>query len=117
MEAKQGFDIKNVKNIKFQDVVVNTEQGPALTGENISNLEISGFGTLQPHQDAPVVLLKNVIDSWIHNAYPVKGTKNYLKVQGENAKGIVVSNNNFIHAEEPVVKNKSVPKDAVIVDK
>jgi len=117
MEAKQGFDIKNVKNIKFQDVVVNTEQGPALTAENISNLEISGFGTLQPHQDAPVVLLKNVIDSWIHNAYPVKGTKNYLKVQGENAKGIVVSNNNFIHTEEPVVKNKSAPNDGVIVDK
>jgi polygalacturonase len=116
IESKTGFDIKNVKNIKFKDVTVNTESGPSLIAENITNLEISGFGTLNPKENSPVVSLKNVVDAWVHNANPVTGTKLYLNVDGKKSKNIVVSNNNFINTKTVVNRSKSVSKDAVIKD-
>jgi len=114
MEAVKGFDIKNVKNIKFHNVVINTEEGPSLIAENITNLDVSGFGTLSPHKNSPVLTYKNIVDSWIHNANPIVGTKTYIKIDGEKSDNIVISNNNFINADKAIVYDKTVAKDAVI---
>ena len=114
IEAKKGFELRNVKNIKFSDIVVNTENVPALSADNVTNIEISGVGTLAPHKNSPIVTLNNVIDAWIHDANPIKGTNNYLEVSGKKTSGIVVSNNNFINAKKAVTTDKSVPKNSVI---
>lgn len=114
IEAKEGFDIKNVRHIKFSDVIVNTEKGPSLIAKNITDLELSGFGSIKPHQQSPVVSLQNIVDAWIHNANPVKGTTHYLKISGEKSSGIVVSNNNFLHTGQALLKDKNVPLNAII---
>jgi polygalacturonase len=116
IDAEDGFAIKNVKNITFHNVMVNTTRGPVLIGENVDNLEVEAIRTLSPHPDVPVVYLKDVQNAFIHDANPVPGTNQYLGVSGPLTRDIVVSGNNFRHVKIAVDKDSSVPENAVILE-
>ncbi len=53
IQAAQGFLIRNAKDIAFYDVRIDAAKGPAIYGNNIDGLEISGFRK-------PVMDLKSV---------------------------------------------------------
>jgi len=106
--AKTGFTIKEAKNIEFHNVQVNTATGPAISAENINNLEIEGVKTYTPQVGVPVVHLTNVDDAFLYNSFPRPGTDIYLKLSGEKTKNIALEGNNFRHVKTPVVKEKEV---------
>lgn len=113
IEAVEGFSVTNAKNIEFHNVTVNTQRGPVVTSENVDFLEIEGVKTLVPHEDTPVVQLKNVRHAFIHGANPVPGTTQYLKVTGTQSADIVLTANNFRQVRTPVSADRNVPADAV----
>lgn len=108
INAKKGFEIKDADHIEFHNVQVNTESGPSLIAENVNFLEIDGFKTLTPHEDAPVVKLKNVTDAYIHSNFAAPGTGVFLKLEGERSNNIILGGNNFLHVEKIIEKDKSV---------
>ena len=49
ISAAQGFLIRNAKDIRFHDVHIDTQKGPAVYGGNIEQMELSGFRSASPH--------------------------------------------------------------------
>jgi len=114
MDARRGFEFRNVDDIEFHHVTINAETGPALMGTNVNNLELNGVKTQYPQNGAPVVRLKNTRNVYVHGANPLPGTKEYLAVSGPECENIVVTGNNFQHVKNPVVLGREVPSQAVI---
>jgi len=109
LDAKTGFMVQQSKNIEFHNVQVNTEIGPSLTAILVENLTVDALKSYSPHDTAAVIDLKNVKDVFLYNAFPVKGTKTYLKLAGAQTENIAIGNNNFSNVKLAIEKNKDVP--------
>lgn len=55
IQAQTGMRCTNAKNIAFDDVIVDTDQGPALSIHNSSAIDSSRLRTLKPHDGTPLV--------------------------------------------------------------
>ena len=111
MEAKTGFTIKESKRIEFHNVEVNTELGPVLKAENVSNLIVDGVKAVRPLPATPVVDLTNVQQAFIYNSFPSAGTDIFLKVKGEKSRSIILNNNIFNNVKKPVESDRSVAEE------
>ncbi|RBQ04070.1 glycoside hydrolase family 28 protein [Pedobacter miscanthi] len=114
-EAKTGFAISNANNIEFHNVTVNTELGPSLKALKVNTLIIDGLKNNQPLPNAPVIDLTNISDLFLYNAFPVKETATYLKLNGAETKNIFLGNNNFRRMKEAVKKEKDVKAEIEII--
>ncbi|KAA5540895.1 glycoside hydrolase family 28 protein [Adhaeribacter rhizoryzae] len=108
IQAKTGFTIKEAKNIEFHNVQVNAATGPAITAENVNNIQIEGVKTYSPQPGIPVIKLTNVADAFIYNSSPRPGTEIFLQLAGDKTKSITLEGNNFRHVKTPVLKDKEV---------
>ncbi|MCX2452505.1 glycoside hydrolase family 28 protein [Pedobacter sp. PLR] len=108
LDVKTGFNINNSNRIEFHNVQVNTESGPSVKGSNVNDLTINGLKSYTPHQNIPVIDLKNVNNAFIYNSFPAVGTDLYLKLSGEKTKHITLGNNNFSNAKKAVLTEKEV---------
>lgn len=113
IDADKGFEIKNVNNIEFHNVTVNTSIGPVLKAETVRNLEIDGVKTLNSNSKSSTIELKNIEGAFIHSANPIPITTEYLNISGSQCKNIVILGNNFRNIRTAVVINSDVPKGAV----
>ena len=114
IDADAGLSCSEAKNIAFHDVRINTKKGPALIGENIAGLEIEGFETHAPHKDCAVVDLKNASDVFLHGCRAAAGTQVFLRLQGENTRGILLQANDLSRASSEFVTDESVPASAMM---
>jgi hypothetical protein len=55
IQAAKGFTCTNAKEISFLDVVINTDEGPALILRNATGIDSSRLRTQTPHQNVPLV--------------------------------------------------------------
>ncbi len=55
IQAAKGFTCTNAKEISFLDVVINTDEGPALILRNATDIDSSRLRTQAPHKDVPLV--------------------------------------------------------------
>jgi len=115
MDAKTGFSINNSSNIEFHNVTVNTELGASIKAVKVGNLIIDGLKSNKPHANAAVIDLTNVSDLFLYNAFPVKETVTYLKLNGAGTKNIFLGNNNFRRVKEAVKKEKEVSSNIEII--
>ncbi len=111
MEAKTGFTIKSAKRIEFHNVEVNTELGPVIKAENVSNIIVNGVKSFKPLAGTAIVDFTNVKDAFLYNSFPAVGTDVFLKVKGDKSAGITLNGNNFNNVKTPVEKDKSVTQN------
>ena len=55
VQATAGFTCTNTQGIAFNDVVIDTDEGPALTLHNSTEIEADRLKTGTPHQGVPLV--------------------------------------------------------------
>jgi polygalacturonase len=55
IQAATGFTCTNAQGITFNDVVINTDQGPAMTLHNSTQIDTTRLQTTAPHPDTPLV--------------------------------------------------------------
>jgi polygalacturonase len=110
IDADTGFSCKDAKGIAFHDVTVNTKKGPSLICENTEDLEIDGFRSAAPHDDAPIVLLTNVRNVYMHDCWAAQGTATFLSLKGADSRSIVLQDNNLKLAATAVAMDESFPK-------
>lgn len=108
LDAQTGFSLQYTNKIEFHNVQVNTQLGASLSANLTENLTIDGFKSYTPHDNAAIIELKNVKDLFLYNAFPVKGTHTYLKLNGEGTENITIGNNNFRNVKLAIEKNKDV---------
>ena len=114
MEAKTGFTIKNSKRIEFHNVEVNTQLGPVVKAENVSNLIVDGVKSFTPLTNTAIVDLTNVKDAFLYNSFPAAGTDIFLRVKGDKTSGIVLNGNNLKNVKMAIEKDKSVTENITL---
>jgi polygalacturonase len=55
VQAVSGFTVTNARGITFQDVVIDTAQGPALILRNAADVDATRLRTRTPHDGVPLV--------------------------------------------------------------
>jgi polygalacturonase len=113
-DAQTGITIREAKNIELHQVRVTTRQGPALTAENLTGLEVDGIKTLNPIKDVPLLSLVNVQNAYIHNCLPVSGTDLFISAKGNGTKDIVIKNNQLKFVQRPLVKEATITENITV---
>ena len=112
-DAKTGIVIKEAKNIELHQVRVKTQQGHALSVENVQDLEIDGFKTLHS-SDVALISLTNVKNAIVHNCWPLTKTPIFLMVKGKQTSDVRVVNNHLQYVIKSLVKTEEVDQAIVV---
>jgi polygalacturonase len=113
-DAQTGITIREAKNIAFHQVRVTTKQGPALTAENLTGLEVDGLKTFNPIKYIPMMSLVNVQDAYIHNCLPVSGTDLFISAKGKDTRDIVIKNNQLKFVQRPLLKEATITENITV---
>ena len=107
-QCQKGIVVKEARSISFHDVTVTTNEGPALTTENVVGLEIRNVKSLKPLPDVPLLLLKNTVDAFVTNCWPVANTGTFIELKGERTDLVTLKSNNLGNTATPLVKGDEV---------
>jgi hypothetical protein len=112
--AKQGFVIKDAKDVRLRSVQVDAASGPAFIAERVDNLSLFDVGTLAPHPGTPVVDLNDVKNGVLRGCLAVAGTEVFAQVRGPATQSILIDGNHLAGVKTPVAIAKEA-KGRVVV--
>lgn len=115
LQSKTGFVIRDAKNVSINGVTVSADEGPAFIVDKVSDLRITDIRTQKPEAANPVLSVSEAKDIFIRDCYPLAGSSSFLKVEGKDCEGIVMSGNCLTRLQKPL----DIPEDlkkAVIVE-
>jgi polygalacturonase len=115
LDANTGFTIQYTNKLAFHNVQVNTLSGPSLSATLVGDITIDGFRSYTPHNNVPILDLKNVKDLFLYNASPIKGTTTFLKLSGAGTENITIGNNNFRNVKSAIEKTEDVLEKVVVI--
>jgi polygalacturonase len=90
-ERIEGFYCKNIKDIAFRNVRVNTKKCPVFVFENTEGLEIDGFRTATVDANRPVIELRQVKTALIDARGDTESDVPFIKISGSQTKNIQLS--------------------------
>ncbi|HDP99324.1 MAG TPA: glycoside hydrolase family 28 protein [bacterium] len=111
-----GFFIRHAKNIKLTDVSLSFEKPDhrsVIWCDDVSNLELAGIQAQSTATAVPFFSLKNVRDAWIHGCKPLNAIETFLRVDGSDSEGIILSENFLKSVRTEIVQRNEVAKHAV----
>ncbi len=114
IEAEKGLSCESGRNIAFRDVRINTAKGPALICKGVDNLEIEGFETLTPHDNAAAIDLTDATGAFIHGCRAAPGMGTFLQLGGPKTRDILLLGNDLRSASSAIEMQDEVPTSAVI---
>lgn len=102
LDSQSGFDLSDVSQIEFRNVIVNTEKGPALRIQRGRHLDLSGFKTYQPHAGVAVVSMDRVQQVFVHGcSAPVK-TDIFMEVDQASREAVWMEGNDFREVDHAI---------------
>jgi len=110
---RAGFFACNVRRLRFHNVEVTDQLGPAFILTDAADVDISGCATHTPVSDAPVIHMKDVNGAFVHGCRACAGTATFLRLEGAKTQGIVLASNNLAQAERSLDLAEGVRADAV----
>lgn len=111
-----GFYIRHAENIKLNDVQLRftqEDERPALIGEDIRRLSISGLMASASKKSPEHIRLINTEDVTISQCFPKDPLPVFLSVEGEHSTGIVLLNNRLGNAQTSLVLEKGLAHTTV----
>ncbi|WP_201983916.1 glycoside hydrolase family 28 protein [Hymenobacter rubidus] len=112
-DAKQGFTVREARNIAFHNVEVNTAIGPSVRVENVQQIWLDGIRSARPVAAASLLELNNTVDAFVYNCFPAAGTETFLMLKGANTRSIGLQNNNLKYVKTPVSQDADVKERVV----
>ena len=106
LTAETGVKMKDARNVRFQNVTINPEKGPALTADRTEGLELSGFGTLKTDMNSPIVDLHDVKRVFVHGCSRIPGVGPFARVLESSSAQLTVEGNDFGPGEAIVKADK-----------
>jgi polygalacturonase len=110
---RAGFWSANVRGLRFHNVTVTDQLGPALRLADAADVDISGFTTPTPSADAPVIHIHNVDGAFIHGCHAAAGTDIFLRMEGAQTRDIVLSGNQLKRAGHAVSVGEDVEASGI----
>jgi len=92
-DAKQGVSCTNANNVICDNLIVNSDSGPALALTGLRDFELCRVGTRKPRRQEPVIALREVEGGWVHSCYAAEGTGAFVELRGPANKRIAMANN------------------------
>ncbi|UOQ96760.1 glycoside hydrolase family 28 protein [Hymenobacter sp. 5317J-9] len=112
-DAKQGFTVREARNIAFHNVEVNTTSGPAVRAESVQQIWLDGIRSARPVAATSLLELNNTVDAFVYNCFPAAGTETFLTLKGANTRSIGLQNNNLKYVKTPVSQDADVKERVV----
>jgi polygalacturonase len=118
MEPMQraGFFVRHARGLRFHNVEVTGQLGPALMLADAADVEIMASTSHTPSTDAPVIRMRNVNGAFVHGCQASAETEVFLQVEGENTKGIVFSGNHLARAGQALYVAEDVHPGTVVAE-
>jgi polygalacturonase len=113
---RAGFFVRHARGLRLHHVEVRGQLGPALRLANCTEVEISAVSTHTPSADAPIFLMTDVGDAFVHGCQAPARTNVFLSVEGENSREIVLRGNDLARARQPLRVAAEVDPEAVAAD-
>jgi hypothetical protein len=106
MESNLGFNLRNVRNVYFDNVEVTCQNVPLVVKDAV-NVEFRRFNAAASSSQIPVIEVERVRDSWVHGCSAAPGTGVFL---GEVGAGndVRLDNNRLAQARQ---ERAAVPED------
>ena len=111
-----GFYCRHVTGLRLRNIEFKSaanEARPAIFCDDVKDLDLDGLRSQPIAGTQPVVQLVQNKQAWIKGCSAPAGTKTFLKVNGDQTAGVVLSHNNLLAAEQAAESDPDVPKDAV----
>ncbi|MCP4710308.1 MAG: glycoside hydrolase family 28 protein [Planctomycetes bacterium] len=109
-----GFYANSVQGLRFHNVEISHQNGPALRLIDVADVEIGAFTTPTPSLDTAFIQAKNTNNAFIYNCRASSGTGIFLELEGEHTAEIFLKNNNLSQAQRPVDLAKDVQPDVLV---
>ena len=112
--AETGISCSNVNGMKFDNVVLGVEKGPALQVADTHDVEVHRFTGTQSKADQPSIRFNNVNDGLIQLCAASEGTGTFLELLGANNSGISLIANLLNRASKEIGFVAGASESAVI---
>lgn len=99
LDTETGFDLSDVADISFNNVVVNAQKGSALKVIRGRQVELAGFKTHLPLKGTPVVEMDQVEQVFVHGCSASVATETFLSVDAASEKEVLLEGNDFRKVE------------------
>ena len=111
-----GFYCRHVNGLRLRDLTLSgteSEKRPAITCDDVKDLDIRGLRTTKVASAQPVVKLIQTASARLTDCVAPEGTGIFLEAQGERTKRIVLLSCDLSGAQKPVELGPAVPPGAV----
>ncbi|MGZ3386103.1 MAG: hypothetical protein ACXVB5_14470, partial [Isosphaeraceae bacterium] len=92
-----GFYLRHVKGLTFEDVTVDVaapDLRPAVVGEDVEDLELSGFRAAGGGAQA-LMCLRDARQVYVHGCRPLNDVPVFLSVEGAGSREILLQANDL----------------------
>jgi hypothetical protein len=111
-----GFFCRHVKGLRLRDLTLSSaaaEERPAITCNDVKDLDIRGLRSTKVSSAQPVVKLIQTAGARLTDCAAPDGAGTFLEAQGDRTKGIVLAGCDLSGAQKPVEIGPAVPTGAV----
>ena len=92
-EPIHGFYCRNVKDVSFSNVRIQTREGPAFVFENVEEIDLRGFRAVDPDANAPLISMENTSGALISECVCPSGPETFLALKGAETHSVSLSGN------------------------
>ena len=114
-----GFFLRHVKNVRMDGIDLDWEENdarPAVIGEDVIDLNLSGLRAAVAPEAKSAVWLKDVNGAFVHGCSAPASGRPLLEIEGKATRDVTVTGNEARKSKNPVVISGDVPEGAVVVD-
>jgi hypothetical protein len=112
-----GFYCRHVKNLAFDQIefmLDKQDKRPAMVFDDVKYLNISNFDAQHLFYKSPIVVLKNVSTARIQSCPIARHNGPCVYVKGKHSENIILQDKYFSDNEQILLRDKNVPKNAII---
>jgi len=113
-----GFFCRHVKNLKFQNVKLNTSTSDyrhAIVFDDVEHAVVDSLDSPYAAGSAGIIRLNNSKDIYVRNCQPPKGTELYLDISGSKTNNIVLFANDLSGIKRIISMSSDTSEKAVVM--
>jgi hypothetical protein len=111
--ATTGITCTNATHVALDKIMINTQQGPAFSVENVRELEVYRCTANRPHATEPVFRFRNVDGAVLQSCTAAEGTGTFLELNGPDNRDITLFTNRLSRANRDVGLTAGASESAI----
>ena len=113
-----GFYCRHAQGLSLRNLSLRTrvaDARPAVVCDDVQDLVMEGVKSSPAAKAAPMVVLSNVRDAWIHSNRVLSEADAFLLLEGPSTSRIRVGDNETSRVKQPLQIGAGVPRGALLL--